>query len=42
MYQLMPIAPIEGRMVLNWSELGWGMVFLPALAFYPGVVFFLL
>lgn len=40
-YQMMPIAPMEGRLVFGWSKLGWGIVFLPALVLYLGVMLFL-
>jgi hypothetical protein len=39
-YSLMPFEPMDGKRVINWNKWAWGNVFLPALAFYLGMLLF--
>lgn len=40
-YSLMPFEPMDGKRVIGWSKTAWGIVFIPALLFYLGMLLFI-
>lgn len=41
-YGLLPFEPMDGVKVLDWNKLAWGIVFIPALLFYLGMMLFVI
>ena len=40
-YSLMPFEPMDGMQIIRWNRWIWGLIFVPALLFYLGMLLFI-